>query len=80
MKELTLDALEAKLDEVEAELLEMNSNSDNLHRTAGELVELQLVLEKAGKFFEEGIDTSHPELLEGRSESIGAPLLEAGTV
>lgn len=82
VKDLTLDELEAKLEDLERELLEVNANSDRLQRTAGELIELQLVLEKAGKFFEEAMDTGQTELVEAQygGESIGAPLLEAGPV
>ncbi len=45
--------LQAKLDHLEAELLELNSNSERLQRSHAELVELQLVLEKAGSFFDD---------------------------
>ena len=48
-----IDELEAKLEELEAELLEVNSNTERLQRSHSELVELQLVLEKAGAFFDE---------------------------
>ena len=48
-----LDELEAKLEELESELLEINSNTEKLRRSYSELVELQLVLEKAGTFFDE---------------------------
>lgn len=50
---IDIDELEAKLDELETELLEVNSNSERLQRSHSELVELQLVLEKAGAFFDE---------------------------
>jgi hypothetical protein len=50
-----LDELEHKLSELETELLEVNSNQDKLSRSHSELVELQLVLEKAGGFFEEAM-------------------------
>lgn len=46
-------SLQAKLDHLEAELLELNSNSERLQRSHAELVELQLVLEKAGSFFDD---------------------------
>ena len=45
--------MQAKLDHLEAELLELNSNSERLSRSHAELVELQLVLEKAGSFFDD---------------------------
>jgi len=47
-----LDELEARLDELEAETLEINGNAERLARSYAELAELQLVLEKAGSFFE----------------------------
>ena len=50
---IDIDELEAKLDELETELLEVNSNSERLTRSHSELVELQMVLEKAGAFFDE---------------------------
>lgn len=80
---LSLDELESKLEDLERELLEVNANSDRLQKTAGELIELQLVLEKAGKFFEEAMEMGQSEIVEGQyggGESIGAPLLEAGQV
>lgn len=51
--EPTLDELEGRLAALEGELLEINSNSDKLKKSHSELVELQLVLEKAGGFFDE---------------------------
>jgi len=44
---------QAKLERLEGELLELNSHSDRLQRSHAELVELQLVLEKAGSFFDD---------------------------
>lgn len=78
-KDSSLDELEARLEELERELLEVNANSDRLQRTRSELVELQLVLEKAGKFFEEARGAAHPEILESANapQDIGAPLLES---
>ncbi|KIZ03543.1 V-type H+-transporting ATPase subunit I [Monoraphidium neglectum] len=52
-KTYDLDELEAKLEELEAETLEVNGNSERLMRSYSELVELQLVLEKAGSFFDQ---------------------------
>ncbi|KAL6211511.1 hypothetical protein ACLB2K_016735 [Fragaria x ananassa] len=48
---LNLDDLEVKLGELEAELIEMNANSEKLQRSYNELVEYKLVLQKAGEFF-----------------------------
>lgn len=50
-KDMDLDELEVKLGELETELLEINSNSDRLLRSYSELLEFQLVLQKAGMFF-----------------------------
>eukprot|EP00242_Pyramimonas_sp_CCMP2087_P004638 CAMPEP_0198211454 /NCGR_PEP_ID=MMETSP1445-20131203/23973_1 /TAXON_ID=36898 /ORGANISM="Pyramimonas sp., Strain CCMP2087" /LENGTH=838 /DNA_ID=CAMNT_0043885717 /DNA_START=197 /DNA_END=2713 /DNA_ORIENTATION=+ len=78
-----LDELEAKLEELESELLEVNGNQDKLSRSHSELVELQLVLEKAGGFFDEamtGANTIQEELhmretFPERALSIEEPLL-----
>lgn len=45
-KDIDLDELESKLTDLEAELLEINANTDKLQRTHSELTELQLVLQK----------------------------------
>lgn len=50
-KDIGVDELEAKLTDLEAELLEINANTDKLQRTHSELTEFQLVLHKAGAFF-----------------------------
>ncbi|CAI5948271.1 unnamed protein product [Closterium sp. NIES-64] len=50
-KDLDLDDLELKLNDLEAELLEINGNAEKLLKTRNELTELKLVLEKAGSFF-----------------------------
>lgn len=44
--DIDLDELESKLTDLEAELLEINANTDKLQRTHSELTELQLVLQK----------------------------------
>ncbi|XP_057490117.1 V-type proton ATPase subunit a3-like [Actinidia eriantha] len=48
---INVDDLEVKLGELEAELLEMNANSEKLQRAYSELLEYKLVLQKAGEFF-----------------------------
>ncbi|KAK4481445.1 hypothetical protein RD792_012339 [Penstemon davidsonii] len=48
---ITLDDLEVKLGEYEADLLEMNTNSAKLQRSYNELMEYKLVLNKASQFF-----------------------------
>jgi hypothetical protein len=47
-----LCCLQGKLEELEKELVESNSNMSRLQRSYAELVELQLVLDKAGSFFD----------------------------
>lgn len=49
--DIDLDDLEVKFGELEAELMEMNSNSEKLQRAHNELLEYKLVLQKAGEFF-----------------------------
>ncbi len=44
--EINLCVSQVKLGELEAELLEMNSNSEKLQRSHNELVEYKLVLQK----------------------------------
>lgn len=45
--------LQGKLEELEQEIMEVNGNSERLARSYNELVELQLVLERAGSFFDQ---------------------------
>ncbi|PIA55932.1 hypothetical protein AQUCO_00700328v1 [Aquilegia coerulea] len=78
---IDLDGLEIKLGELEAELIEINGNSDKLQRAYNELVEYKLVLHKAGEFFhlahndataqQREIEASH-----GDESSITSPLLD----
>lgn len=44
---------QGRLEELERELLEVNGNAERLARSFSELVELQLVLEKASAFFDD---------------------------
>lgn len=83
---LQFDALEGKLAGLEAELLELNSNSGRLHRSYNELLELQLVLEGAGAFFEDARSSADRAARESATAAytdsagtpdIGAPLLES---
>ncbi|XP_047164346.1 V-type proton ATPase subunit a3-like [Vigna umbellata] len=46
-----LEILEVKLEELEAELLEINANNEKLKHTYNELSEYKLVQEKVGEFF-----------------------------
>ena len=47
----TLDELETKLEDLEGELRQITDNTEKLRRGHSELVELQIVLEKASGFF-----------------------------
>jgi V-type H+-transporting ATPase subunit a len=73
--------LQGKLEELEAEMLEANGNSERLARSYNELVELQLVLEKAGSFFNQARIEAQAESFGDRSysvpEAMDAPLLES---
>jgi V-type H+-transporting ATPase subunit a len=73
--------LQGKLEELEAEMLEANGNSERLARSYNELVELQLVLEKAGSFFDQARIEAQAESFGDRSysvpEAMDAPLLES---
>ncbi|XP_027918544.1 V-type proton ATPase subunit a3-like isoform X1 [Vigna unguiculata] len=46
-----LESLEVKLEELEADLLEINANNEKLKHTYNELSEYKLVQEKVGEFF-----------------------------
>ncbi|EFN56991.1 hypothetical protein CHLNCDRAFT_34870 [Chlorella variabilis] len=83
---LDFDGLEAKLAQLEGELLELNGNSDRLHRSHNELLELQLVLERAASFFEDARSSADRAQRESATAAysdsavtpdIGAPLLES---
>ena len=58
-----LDELEARLEELEHELRQITANTEKLRKSHSELVELQLVLEKAGGFFDDA-----------RADAAGAPM------
>ena len=75
-----LDQLESQLAALESELVQLNGNAERLERSYNELQELQLVLEQAGKFFED----AHASALAAREDrslasdvDMGAPLLES---
>ncbi|XP_024372757.1 V-type proton ATPase subunit a2 isoform X2 [Physcomitrium patens] len=86
-KSVDLDELEIKLTELEAELLEINANTDKLQRAHSELVEFQLVLDKAGAFFSSARNTASTvqqqradaENESSIEESIDRPLLQEQT-
>jgi V-type H+-transporting ATPase subunit a len=77
---LDLDDLEITLGEMEAELIEVNANSDKLLRTYNELLEYDLVLQKAGEFFHTAqrsavVQQREPEGQQSAEASLESPLL-----
>ncbi|XP_024392930.1 V-type proton ATPase subunit a3 isoform X2 [Physcomitrium patens] len=85
-KDIGVDELEAKLTDLEAELLEINANTDKLQRTHSELTEFQLVLHKAGAFFSSVRNAANTvqqraDIENGSSigEAIDRPLLQEQT-
>jgi V-type H+-transporting ATPase subunit a len=52
-RHVEFDLLENRLSRLEKEILELNGNNGRLQRSYNELLELQLVLETAGTFFED---------------------------
>lgn len=62
--------LQGKLDELETELLEINGNSERLQKSHSELMELQLVLEKAGGFFDDAQHRASAAQFEGEPDVI----------
>lgn len=55
---LTVDELEARLEELEKEIVDHNSSSERLSRSSAELAELQVLLECGGQFFNSGVRLS----------------------
>eukprot|EP01023_Acetabularia_acetabulum_P007407 TRINITY_DN131_c1_g1_i3.p1 TRINITY_DN131_c1_g1~~TRINITY_DN131_c1_g1_i3.p1 ORF type:complete len:878 (+),score=198.42 TRINITY_DN131_c1_g1_i3:100-2733(+) len=76
----SFDDLENRLEELEKELLEVNANTERLQKSHAELIELQMVLEKAGSFFDEARSMAQRGAFERPTYSAGAeissPLLE----
>uniref|UniRef100_A0A0R0K2V9 V-type proton ATPase subunit a n=1 Tax=Glycine max TaxID=3847 RepID=A0A0R0K2V9_SOYBN len=75
-----LEHLEVKLEELEAELLEINANNEKLQHTYNELLEYKLVLEKVGELFSSAKNkaVAHQKELEFQTTvegSIDSPLL-----
>ncbi|XP_050149801.1 V-type proton ATPase subunit a3-like [Malus sylvestris] len=78
--DVNVDDLEVKLGELEAELIEINSNDEKLQRSYNELLEYKLVLEKAGEFFHSAQSSAVLQQRENESrdisdESLDMPLL-----
>lgn len=69
--------VQSKLEEIEADLTVINENSERLKKTQAELSELQLVLEKAGAFFDEARQSAHGTTSgDSGAASVDAPLLD----
>lgn len=66
-----IDELEAKLEEYEKDLLEMNSSQEILDRNFNELIELKYVLEKDAYFFNEADALDVPQVNEDRQPLLG---------
>jgi len=65
-RELELDELEVRLFRLESEVIELTANTDRLKRSYNELLELQVVLERATLFFEDArIDARQQEEQDG---------------
>ncbi|XP_078447915.1 V-type proton ATPase subunit a3-like [Wolffia australiana] len=68
---INFDDLEVKVDELEAELIEVNANSEKLLRTYNELLEYKLVLQKTGEFFYSAQSDAAAQQREVEAQSIG---------
>ncbi|RWR81381.1 V-type proton ATPase subunit a3-like protein [Cinnamomum micranthum f. kanehirae] len=75
--DIDLDDLEIKLGELEAELIEINANSEKLQRAYNELLEYKLVLQKAGEFFESAQRNATFQQREIEAHSIGEGSIES---
>ncbi|XP_073045688.1 V-type proton ATPase subunit a3-like isoform X1 [Primulina eburnea] len=73
---LSLDDLEVKLGDLEAELVEINANSEKLQRSYNELGEYRLVLQKAGEFFNSAMSSAEAHQTEFSSNQSGEESLE----
>lgn len=68
---LELDELEVKLGELEAELVEMNANSEKLQHSYNEFLEYKLVLLKAGEFFHSALSSATAQQRENEAQQLG---------
>eukprot|EP01025_Chloroclados_australasicus_P035847 TRINITY_DN3645_c0_g5_i1.p1 TRINITY_DN3645_c0_g5~~TRINITY_DN3645_c0_g5_i1.p1 ORF type:complete len:928 (-),score=114.24 TRINITY_DN3645_c0_g5_i1:286-2970(-) len=80
---ITFDDLDSRLEMLEKDLMEVNTNNERLQKSHSELVEMQLVLQRAGSFFDDARRRAemgsfvqrHQE--SGGSGDISSPLLES---
>mmetsp|Transcript_13608 Transcript_13608/g.33441 ORF Transcript_13608/g.33441 Transcript_13608/m.33441 type:complete len:845 (-) Transcript_13608:923-3457(-) len=70
---ISVDELEAKLEDMEREVLEVNSNNERLQRSHAELEELQVLLERAGQFFDAARAQAARDALPASSAVVPAP-------
>jgi len=85
-----MDELETKLEEMEQRMIEANTNNDQLRKSHAELVEMQMVMERASHFFDEArilaADTEDTIPLQSRANNplertdSGRPLLEGDSL
>lgn len=69
--------VQSKLEEIEQDLVVINENSERLKKNQAELSELQLVLEKAGAFFDDARVNAAGYGGEGSvASAVDAPLLD----
>ncbi|CAI9286706.1 unnamed protein product [Lactuca saligna] len=81
LADIHLDDVELRLGELEAELIEINTNNEKLQRSYNELTEYKLVLIKAGEFFKAAQSSATAKQREFSSnklppESLTIPLLK----
>ncbi|CAN1255948.1 V-type proton ATPase subunit a3 [Linum perenne] len=78
--DINIDDLEVRLGELEAELVEVNTNDNKLQRAYNELLEYKLVLQKAGEFFSSALNSATAQQREIDSQSgegsLETPLLD----
>uniref|UniRef100_A0A7S3QLW0 V-type proton ATPase subunit a n=1 Tax=Dunaliella tertiolecta TaxID=3047 RepID=A0A7S3QLW0_DUNTE len=76
---ITVDELEAKLEELEREVNLVNANNDRLQRSYSELTELQVLLERGGHFFDsaryQATQDSSTAMPTDASQDFSSPLL-----
>ena len=63
--------MQSKLEDLEKELVDVNGNAERLARSYSELVELQLVLEKASGFFDDAQSRASSAAFEARPSPEG---------
>lgn len=70
---LLVGGWQVRLEELEGELVELNGNSERLGKSHAELLELQLVLERASQFFDDA-QYSASSAQDSRDEAFGGAL------